>query len=35
MDEWSEWQELGVLSLSCEVSFAFQYDWASMKLNTG
>ena len=27
MEEWSEWEELGVLSLSCEVSFAFQYDW--------
>jgi hypothetical protein len=27
MEEWSEWEELGVLSLSCAVSFAFQYDW--------
>lgn len=27
MEEWSEWEELGVLSISCAVSFAFQYDW--------
>lgn len=27
MEEWSEWEELGVLSLSCAVSFVFPYDW--------
>lgn len=27
MEEWSEWEELGVLSISCAVSFAFPYDW--------
>jgi len=27
MEEWSEWQDLEGRFLSCEVSFAFPYDW--------